>query len=216
MKKTTKKIVILVLILFIGFNVYRFFSTGDSKTASKSNLVKTTNETTKNDTSTSTDKFLNLLLGINTINLSKDIFTKTSFRTLVDFSLKDEEQKLDLSFGRKNPFLPIGQDDGAISNPSSTSTIIKTNPATAINSSDALLNAVLLNVDNTNDQYFEWGISKTLPLGNTTASVPFSGENFSYKITNLVPNTTYYYRAVVKKDNKIFTGDILSFKTIQN
>lgn len=213
MNKTLKKIIVLVLILFIGFNIYRFFSGPKKDPKSESNLVR--DNQTQPQKTVNSDKFLNLLLGINTIKLSTEVFKTEEFRSLVDFSLKDEEQKLDVSFGRKNPFLPIGQDEGAPSLPSEGDTKVTTLAATEVTPVSASLNGKLETKDKVLDQYFEWGIVSSLPLGNSTASIPKDPlkDNFSYKLVNLLPETTYYYRAVSKTEQKIFTGEIMSFKT---
>lgn len=60
--------------------------------------------------------------------------------------------------------------------------------------------------------YFEWG--NTTQLGNITEYVNLDNTNtFSTTISNLAPNTTYYYRAIVMKDGKNYTGKKESFQT---
>ena len=67
----------------------------------------------------------------------------------------------------------------------------------------------------TTDGWFEWGPSNS--LGNTTIRKNIANDTrpitFSDTIAGLSPNTTYYYRAVIKNRNGISYGNILSFKT---
>lgn len=222
MNKTVKKIVVVVLVLFIGWRVYAmFFSKGSADTEKNQTTTLKNSVNTSSSTSVNTDKFLNLLLGINTIKLSTSIFQRPDYLSLIDFSLKEEDQKLDLSFGRKNPFLPIGQDtdtgtsgDQLLQDDVSSGTVTTLTTST-ITASTAIVNGVSDISGDVLDQYFEWGIVKELPLGNTTASIKRVGnkKDFSYTLTNLLPDTTYYVRAVVKTTQKIIVGDIVSFKT---
>jgi uncharacterized repeat protein (TIGR01451 family) len=65
------------------------------------------------------------------------------------------------------------------------------------------------------DVWFEWGTSPS--LGNRTpapAGSPFStNSTFSYQLTNLSPNTTYFFRAMASNENGTATGATLDFFT---
>ena len=68
---------------------------------------------------------------------------------------------------------------------------------------------------NTNDtvRWFEWSGSQA--LGNSTQMLSQGNvaSNFSASLTGLVPNTTYYYRAVARNSQGTVRGNILSFTT---
>ncbi|MCE9585688.1 fibronectin type III domain-containing protein, partial [Candidatus Nomurabacteria bacterium] len=97
-----------------------------------------------------------------------------------------------------------------LANPSLASTIQVTNQT----QSSAKLNAIFINQNNISAQgYFEYG--NTLDLGNTTTLIDLGSSNsmFSSTIINLKSDTVYYFRGIVKTSDKIYRGDILSFKT---
>lgn len=86
---------------------------------------------------------------------------------------------------------------------------------TNISATGAILNAVFTNPSRTNATgYFEWGPTQsfgyntnTVALG-TNYSSPFSGQ-----LSNLAPNTTYYFRAIVHQGSQTYRGSIQSFQT---
>jgi len=70
--------------------------------------------------------------------------------------------------------------------------------------------AVLGDVSAPASVWFEWG--KTRSLGNTTP-VRNAFYGFSESLVNLSPNTTYYYKAVVKNEFGLSDGSIIGFTT---
>jgi hypothetical protein len=126
MNKNIKKIIVAILILLIVFFLYRTFvpkNTPKSVSQSKNGLVISTGIDTQNTVpKENTEKLLNVLLSVNAIKLSTELFTKIEFISLKDFSIKEEEQRLDESFGRDNPFLPfeIGGEDLSSSSENTT------------------------------------------------------------------------------------------------
>ncbi len=219
MSKTVKKIVIGLLIAFVIFNVYRLVTPKNTSPSTQKNglaAVGTAETTVKKE---SIEKLLALLLSVNNINLSNAIFTKPEFQSLKDFSLREDQQNLVLDFGRKNPFLPIGDESagaytGAPGAPVQSGAAVKTNPVTSGTSSSALLVGEN-GITNTLEQYFEWGTTAVVPLGQVTPTVAkTASKTYTYTLGNLIPDTAYFYRAVVKtKDNKTIVGEIQSFKT---
>lgn len=84
-----------------------------------------------------------------------------------------------------------------------------------ITATGAILNAVFTNPYRTNAQgYFEWGPTKS--FGNMTEMVPLGTnytETFSGVLSNLNPNTTYYFRAIVIQNGQTYRGGTRSFQT---
>ncbi|MFA6325074.1 MAG: hypothetical protein WCX46_02495, partial [Candidatus Paceibacterota bacterium] len=80
----------------------------------------------------------------------------------------------------------------------------------------AKLNGMFINQNvGTAIGYFEYG--KTTSLGTITNDVNLGTTTmamFSKTLNNLNPGTIYYFRAVVKKGNTTYKGNILSFKTL--
>lgn len=86
---------------------------------------------------------------------------------------------------------------------------------TNITATGAILNAVFTNPHRSGAQgYFEWGPTKT--FGNMTEMMPLGTnytEPFSGVLTNLTPNTTYYFRAIVVQNGQTYRGGTRSFQT---
>ncbi len=219
MNKTVKKIVIGLLVAFVIFNVYRLVAPKKTPTTTEKNGLSSVGSTETAPKKENIEKLLALLLSVNSINLSNALFTKPEFQSLTDFSLREDQQNLVLDFGRKNPFLPIGNEsDGvyAVAPGATTQTgaTVKTNPVTSGTSSSALLVGEN-GITNTLEQYFEWGTTAVVPLGQVTPTIAkTASKTYTYTLGNLIPDTTYFYRAVVKtQDNKTLVGEIQSFKT---
>lgn len=94
---------------------------------------------------------------------------------------------------------------------------VTTNPANAITQNFATLNGFASGNGAPADAWFEWGTTQS--LGNTTPRqfVGASGSSFNHTLTNLSPNTTYFFRAVAQGtgagNNQTVFGNILSFTT---
>ncbi len=226
MNKTVKKLVVVGLVLVIGFFIYRTFAPKEPPAAAPQaknglTVVDPTSTAVKKE---NIDKLLNVLLSINTIRLSDALFTRNDFTSLKDFSISEEEQKLDDATGRNNPFLPIGDEPlgqvGGTTQGTTTTTAttvtptIKTNPVTTMTLASALLVGENTYSDSL-EQYFEWGNVPNPPFGNKTPVVAKVGKTtYTYSLTGLTPDTTYYYQAVVKtKNGAIVPGTVQSFKT---
>jgi phosphodiesterase/alkaline phosphatase D-like protein len=86
---------------------------------------------------------------------------------------------------------------------------------TNITATGAILNAVLTNPNHQYAQgYFEWG--PTTSFGNTTQATDLGTaytSNFSGTLTQLTPNTTYYFRAVATLNGRTIRGGTRSFQT---
>lgn len=93
--------------------------------------------------------------------------------------------------------------------------IITTNTASAVSQNSALLNG-FVNPNNSNtNAWFEWG--QTTNFGNSVSSQSMgSGSSqlsYSYNLTGLQQNTTYYYRAVASNSFGTVYGTMYSFTT---
>ncbi len=88
-----------------------------------------------------------------------------------------------------------------------------TAPATNVGSSTARLNGIVLNTSDIFTAYFNLGTSTnfdrtTVPQGLAPVN------NFPFSDTvNVLPNTTYYYQAVVRIGQTLYKGSVLSFTT---
>lgn len=90
-----------------------------------------------------------------------------------------------------------------------------TNPATLVAATSAKLNGIAIpNANTATSAWFEWGPTPALGAATTFQGVGASGSlSYSYTIGGLVPNTTYYFRAVAQNAGGIGFGETLSFRT---
>jgi uncharacterized repeat protein (TIGR01451 family) len=105
---------------------------------------------------------------------------------------------------------------GGFFNPIGSAPYVTTYSATNISDNSATLNAQI-NPNNSETQaWFEYGTSPNFLSYNTNYSNIGSGNyssNFNQTIYNLLPNTTYYFRAVARNQYGINYGQVLSFST---
>jgi hypothetical protein len=98
--------------------------------------------------------------------------------------------------------------------PSQQSPTVDTSSASNVTSFSAVLNGSV-NPQGSADtvRWFDWGT--TAAFGNSTpkANQGTSAGSFSYSISNLSPNTTYYYRAVAQNSYGLVNGTTFSFQT---
>ena len=210
MSNTTKVVLVAVVIIAIlGFGYW--YSTSNSGQPSNSPLQTSTSTTgstglSSNDASIS-DTFLSLLLNMRTIKLDQTIFSDPGFLALQDFSTTIAP---DTDPGRVNPFAPIGTDA-----PDALVTVTTATPS-AVTASSALLGGAVSTGAVSQKSYFEYGLTSTTPLPNTTApvSVDPSTNSFSFGLTGLTPKTTYYTRAVSIINGTPIYGSVQTFKTL--
>ena len=160
-------------------------------------------------TTVNSDDFLGLLLNISSIKLDDSLFTMQSFRSLRDFSTTLTK---DVTSGRPNPFAPIGQD--ASQDISGSYTVTTVQPA-QVTATSALLGAVLPQGLVPAERWFEWGTDANGPYPNQTPKVQQNLNNgtYSFALTGLTPNTTYYVRAAARVGSVQFFGTVVPFKT---
>lgn len=210
MKKILKPIIIAVCVALVGFGAYAYIA--KKKNADQGTLISSnagastpTNESTESEDIS--NHFLDLLLNLKNIRLDTSLFDAATFKALQDFSSPISP---DPNPGRPNPFSPIGQDVVTVSSFSVT-----TNPVSTMTSTTATLSATLSPGTIAIERYFEWGTTNTTPLTNVTIKVSqntATGE-YTYGLTGLVANTTYYMRAVAKVGSTVIYGSVVSFKT---
>jgi hypothetical protein len=92
-------------------------------------------------------------------------------------------------------------------------TSVVTTVATNITETSARMNGLITSTDySTANVYFEYGT--TVGLGNKTILHPTnSNTNFSDDVTNLTPNTIYFFQAVSNNSSGVYRGAIEVFKT---
>ncbi len=93
------------------------------------------------------------------------------------------------------------------------STII-TVQASTVAKNTAILKGELLTANSGAERYFEYGLSQTNLSFSSNKVVQSTVGTFSYTASNLIPNTTYYFQAVVKIGSVVLRGEVQSFKTL--
>ncbi|MBI2023509.1 hypothetical protein HYT01_03035 [Candidatus Giovannonibacteria bacterium] len=106
-----------------------------------------------------------------------------------------------------------------VTSPGATTQTIKpiavTNPAKSVLKESAILTGVALpGISTPTEGWFEWGPSTDLQ--NKTDSENIGSKttiDFDQKLTRLLPNTSYYFRAAIRNQYGIAYGSTFSFKT---
>lgn len=210
MSKILKPIIIAICIALLGFGAYAYIAKkkgADQGTLVSSNVGASIPSDSSIESEDISNHFLDLLLNLKNIKLDTSLFGATTFKALQDFSSPITP---DSNPGRPNPFAPIGQDVITVS-----SFAVTTNPILTMTSTTATLSATLSSGTIAVERYFEWGTTNVIPLSNVTPKVSqntATGE-FTYGLTGLTPNTTYYARAVSKVGSTLIYGSVVSFKT---
>jgi len=233
MKGALKKVIIFVaLILIIGV-VYAVVAK-DPKI--EGSLTETPAEGIDESLSADTQLVLTLLQSISNLNLDTNIFNRQSY-----LALEDQNKIIvpDLNPGRDNPFAPMGTDvvfpdfspesvvdeqldalnnlDGLDDNTETvtdTSSTIATLSAVTVTKNTAILAGKLLTANANAERYFQYGLSQENLSSSSNKVVQSIIGDFSYTATNLIPNTTYYFQAVVKIGSATLRGEVQSFKTL--
>lgn len=232
MKGILKKAIIFIVLIVIIAIVYSVFA---KKPEIQGSLTSTPAVGIDDTLSADTQVILTLLQSISNINLSTGIFERPSY-----LALEDQNKQLapDLNPGRDNPFAQIGVDQISIpvevteqlnilndlEDPNSGSSAIppvndaastiSTSLASVVTKNSAVLNGKLLTANEGAERYFEYGLSQTSLSTSSNKIVQSIVGNFSYTAGNLIPNTMYYFQAVVKIGDVTLRGDIQSFKTL--
>lgn len=94
---------------------------------------------------------------------------------------------------------------------------VQTNSASTIQSNSAILNGNLSNLGGYDSTFvwFQWGTNTSYENSTSSIKQNYTGP-FSQQIVNLIPNRTYYYRAVAQNNYTISYGQDMSFVTGQS
>jgi len=91
---------------------------------------------------------------------------------------------------------------------------VETRSASNVTSASAVLVGAV-NPQGSSDtmRWFEWGTTQSLGSQTPKANQGTSAGDFSYSISDLKQNTTYYYKAVAQNANGVVIGSLFSFQT---
>lgn len=222
MKKTYT--ILTILVLTGGIVAYSYFGNVEQ---TKSAPLSSTNtgiiDTQENVSANVSNQFLRLLLSVNSITISNELFAKPTFLALKDFSTRLES---DGSEGRPNPFAQLGTDqdlsggtvvnNNGTTNTSGVQSPITTGPAATITTATAIVQGALAQGATATERFFEYGVMTAPPFDKKTQMLqinPATGV-FGTVISGLTPNTTYSYRGVAKIGGQYIYGQVLTFKTL--
>ena len=159
---------------------------------SRSNLNRSTSRISYGSGSTSFNEFID--------NLEED--TTYYFRAMAENSEGTDEGSI-LSFS-------TDEDDD---NDNDEGPDVTTRNATNVSSSEATLNGRVDGNGRTTRAWFEYGTSTSLGYSTTRTSYGSGSTNYDRTIYGLMPNTTYYFRAMAENSEDTDRGSILSFFT---
>ncbi len=205
MNKTYHKFLIILSVFILIVGVYLYFSNSLNTEAAPASSLESSLTTNSFGKIASDIAFIETLTSLKRIKIDTSLFTSKSFQSLVD----NTERLEAVDSGRVNPFAPV---TGNTLKSSSNFSNIKTNNPIEVNTNTAILSGSINGSITTQDPYFEYGT--TNKLGEITSSVNISLiGSFVINITNLKPETNYFYKACYKKDKRVVCGDIVSFNT---
>jgi len=94
---------------------------------------------------------------------------------------------------------------------------VQTSPATSIGQNSATLNASVNPNGSATNYWFEYGTTQSFGQNAASQSLAAgnSSQNVSFSITNLSPNTTYYFRVSAQNSVGTSFGNTMSFSTLQ-
>ena len=197
-------VVVIAIVYFMFFNKGGTSNTaGSLSTFSGSNNIPLGQDGTQSSVSVTSQQFLSELANIDSIKIDDKIATNPAFVVLQDLSKPIDP---DTNPGRINPFAPLGTDSASVS------TQITTNEPTLQLANSTVLNGTLSISGQNISRWFEYGTTDA--LGTKTKQTPQATAGiYSENITGLVPNTTYYVKAVASINGQIISGNLISWQT---
>jgi hypothetical protein len=207
MKKIIRNIIILAVVIVLGVWGYSAFFKKDTGVPASGLVTKAGAPSIEEGGTNGTvgNEFLTLLLNIRSIKLDDSIFTSKAFTALQDFSRPIPP---DTNPGRQNPFAPIGVDTS-----SSIPQVSTSNPS-SITATGSTLNGTLAVGGATTLRWFEYGPTQALGVTTPQKTQGTPGA-FAEQIVGLVPNATYYVKAVASIGGVVTSGNVVTWKTAQ-
>lgn len=239
MKGIIKKAIIFVIFIIIVVILYSVFA---KKPEIQGSLSSTPAAGVDPNLSADTQAILSLLQSISNLKLDTGIFDRPSYLALEDQSKQiledlnpgrynpfapigiDQELATPILSPEVNGQVDLlnnlenlgNTTDSGSQNPvvqNNASTII-TVQASTVAKNTAILKGELLTANSGAERYFEYGLSQTNLSFSSNKVVQSTVGTFSYTASNLIPNTTYYFQAVVKIGSVVLRGEVQSFKTL--
>lgn len=224
-KTNMKKLLIIIAIIIVGGIAYVTF-TKNGTPASTGPLTSSAPASTLPSTDDQIGReFLSILLSLKTIGLNDELFRKPAFQNLRDYTteLMQTDQK-----GRPNPFAPIGTDIGSITiadpgvsiganagsatnTTTPTTPVVTSLPADQITRAGARISGTVASGVVATARWLEFGT--TPALGTRTPNIATSAP-FSFTLTTLSANTTYYSRACAVVAASPLCGEVVNWKTL--
>lgn len=207
-KNINKNIIIIASVIIVIAIIYFVFFRSNSNTNSSGSLTtisgsQSSAQTNNTDVNVTSQQFLTELLNIDSIKIDPSIENNPAFTVLVDYS---KPITPDTNPGRVNPFAPLGSDSSTVS------TQIVTNTPTLTLATSAVLNGTLMISGQNVTRWFEYGTTDA--LGTKTAETPqTTAGGFSENITGLLPNTTYYVKAVASIGGQLIYGALVNWQS---
>jgi hypothetical protein len=239
MKGIIKKAIIFVIFIIIVVILYSVFA---KKPEIQGSLSSTPAAGVDPNLSADTQAILSLLQSISNLKLDTGIFDRPSYLALEDQNKQiledlnpgrynpfapigiDQELATPILSPEVNGQVDLlnnlenlgNTTDSGSQNPvvqNNASTII-TVQASTVAKNTAILKGELLTANSGAERYFEYGLSQTNLSFSSNKVVQSTVGTFSYTASNLIPNTTYYFQAVVKIGSVVLRGEVQSFKTL--
>ena len=211
----SKKVKIVVIIVFlaagiIGAGLYFRNKESVSNTGPLSSSVSPAAGVPVAMTNNQNNEFSTLLSTIKSITIDTSIFTNPAYLALRDYPITLGS---DIK-GRPNPFAPVGNDTGSISGLVSTTKVqFETLQPNKITATTAELGAqALVSTTEQSNVIFEYGINDLFGKGTGPVALTKNGTAL-FRITDLLPETTYFVRAVLTQGSTITVGNTMTFTT---
>lgn len=209
MSKKLKSILIFAVILGVVFVAFSFISKKKTPALPTQNGPLAVNNGSilpaNTSAQASTDEFSNLLANIKRINIDTSLFDNKAYKLLRDYPVSLGSEVV----GRTNPFAPVGTDaDGA-----PVTLVIQTVEPGKVTSTTAEFGAQLTLPDTVpTSVVFEYGTTDS--FGSATPPIVISKSSTTlFTVTKLLPNTSYFVRAVAVRGSNSILGNTLEFTT---
>ncbi len=155
---------------------------------------------------TSADEFSTLLSSVKSITIDTSLFDNPAYKMLRDFPVALGSDVV----GRTNPFAPVGTDLGT---DIPADVVVQTLQSGKITSTTAEFGAQVTVADTVPTSIvFEYGTTDT--FGSITPTIVFTKSGtVLFTASKLLPETTYYVRAIAVRGSSTTTANTTSFTT---